>query len=56
MSNQSESYEETVALAEELERIERRYNSASELSSDCAYEEPPTVSCDEGVCVGTAAQ
>jgi hypothetical protein len=46
---------ETVALSEELERIESLYNALAEVSSDCAYETAPELACESGECVESSA-
>lgn len=52
-SKESETYDDVVALSEELERIERLYNLVAEILSDCAHVPAPDVACEEGVCLGT---
>lgn len=60
-SKQSETYSDLVALSEELERIERIYNLVAEISSDCAHEVEPEVTCEGDLptrffCVATSPE
>ena len=43
--------EELLRMADEYAQMERDYNIANELSSDCSVEEEPMVALEDGVCV-----